>query len=100
MAIKDARTLRREAKAEYLRARATVKQGKNILRGNERHMVGVNKEAVEPHMLYRAMGGYDRLSYDPKCGFDFQQLQQLFPEEMNAYQRWTQVRLLDCNEIA
>jgi hypothetical protein len=33
-------------------------------------------------MLHRALSGYDRLSLQPKCGFDMEELTWLFPEEM------------------
>ena len=42
-------------------------------------------------MMYRAMQGWDKLAYDPKCGFDVEQLRQLFPEEMQAYSRWKEM---------
>jgi len=43
-------------------------------------------------MLFRAIGGYDRISYDPMCGFDVPELEVLFPEEMMAYQRWKRMQ--------
>jgi hypothetical protein len=42
-----------------------------------------------PDVLYRVHAGYDRLAYHPKCGFDVEELQQLYAEEMNAYARWS-----------
>ena len=80
MAIQDARALRRKQKHQFATARAALsprKQKKPQL-----------KHELDPHMLYRAISGYDALAYAPKCGFTIEQLQDLFPEEMNAYQRW------------
>jgi len=51
----------------------------------------INRE-VDPSMVFRAVSGYDPLSYDSKVGFDISQLDVLFPEEMNAYKRWEKVR--------
>lgn len=47
-------------------------------------------------MIFRAVSGYDPLSYDTKVGFDVSQLEILFPEEMNAYKRWEKVREAAC----
>lgn len=41
-----------------------------------------------PDVLYRVHAGYDPIAYSPKCGFDMEDLQQLYPEEMHAYLRW------------
>jgi hypothetical protein len=78
MAILDARAIRRRAKQTFEQARQTVVQ---------RNKSSV-ADAADPNMLYRALSGYDRLSLQPKCGFDMEQLTWLFPEEMRAYQRW------------
>lgn len=51
-----------------------------------------NIHDVDPTMVFRAVSGYDPLSYDSKVGFDVTQLDVLFPEEMNAYKRWEKVR--------
>jgi hypothetical protein len=48
-------------------------------------------------MIFRAVSGYDPLSYDTKVGFDVSQLEILFPEEMNAYKRWEKVREAACS---
>lgn len=100
MAIKDARALRRHQKEEYQKARKIAilssKQGK--LRGGDK--LEHNEQSAGADMMYRAMQGWDKLAYDPKCGFDVEQLRQLFPEEMHAYSRWSEVRVigvLSCN---
>jgi hypothetical protein len=104
--IQDARALRRKAKHQFLQAQADVaKPNKSKLRAAAKNNKKNNsnnsppqttteqqQQLADPHMLYRALEGYDTLSYEPKCGFDYEQLKALFPEEMNAYARWTQVR--------
>ena len=46
---------------------------------------------VDPFMVFRAVSGYDPLSFESKVGFDVSQLDVLFPEEMNAYKKWEKV---------
>lgn len=90
MAIKDARAIRRSQKAAYATARQQVhRSSKDVIRkyGTPSHTA----QSADPTMLYRAISGYDKLAYDPKCGFDVEQLRQLFPEEMTAYERWTEM---------
>jgi len=91
-AIKDARALRRKQKHEFLKARMatalhTKKDDKGKLSFSE-----ANIHDVDPTMVFRAVSGYDPLSYDSKVGFDVTQLDVLFPEEMNAYKRWEKMR--------
>lgn len=94
VAVKDARALRRKAKREYAKARQAMHMGEKKIRLSK-ELAGVAKtkrsEGVDPTLLYRAIQRNDRLCYDPKCGFDVEQLQDLFPEEMNAYNRWNEV---------
>ena len=52
---------------------------------------GVADSELDSAMYYRAMNGHDRLAFDLKCGFDVSQLEILFPEEMNEYQKWAKV---------
>lgn len=52
---------------------------------------GIGSCEVDPAMIFRAVSGYDPLSYDTKVGFDISQLEILFPEEMHAYKRWEKV---------
>eukprot|EP00594_Rhizosolenia_setigera_P011483 CAMPEP_0178955632 /NCGR_PEP_ID=MMETSP0789-20121207/9722_1 /TAXON_ID=3005 /ORGANISM="Rhizosolenia setigera, Strain CCMP 1694" /LENGTH=975 /DNA_ID=CAMNT_0020637303 /DNA_START=74 /DNA_END=3001 /DNA_ORIENTATION=+ len=93
-AIKDARALRRKMKEEYKRAKLAM----SIHSSKKRDIAdffadmkkGVNKE-LNPVMCYRALGGYDPLSYDPKCGFEVAQLEVLFPEEMQEYKKWAKM---------
>jgi hypothetical protein len=88
MAIKDARAIRRSQKAAYATARQQVhRSSKDVIR--KYGTPSPSAQSADPTMLYRAINGYDKLAYDPKCGFDVEQLRQLFPEEMTAYERWT-----------
>ena len=90
IAIKDARALRRQMKGEYAQAKRAMHMGnKNVKTVGDSVMSLV--EGVDPALYYRAMDSHDRLSANPKCGFDVEQLQQLFPEEMTAYSRWNQM---------
>lgn len=86
-AIQDARCVRRRNAKAYISARAVVqgdKPGKPDLS---------EKQEWSSEIMYRAMTGHDGLSNSrTKCGFDVEQLQQLFPEEMNAYMVWNEMR--------
>ena len=82
VAIQDARVLRRKQRQLYTAAKET-------LQGYKPHKPDPHLSPQwTPHLLYRALAGYDALAYDIKAGFEVDQLQQLFPEEMNAYRRW------------
>lgn len=90
IAIKDARALRRQMKGEYAEAKRAMHMGnKNVKPMGASIRTAV--EGADPTLYYRAMDSHDRLSANPKCGFDIEQLQQLFPEEMTAYNRWNQM---------
>ena len=78
VAIMDARAVRRRAKKSFDEARKAVAS-----KGG-----GDKQSQVDASTQYRAMVGHDRLSLQPKCGFDMEQLTWLFPEEMRAYKRW------------
>jgi hypothetical protein len=92
-AIKDARALRRKQKREFLKARmATSLHTRKDDRDKFRDK-GIGSCEVDPTMIFRAVSGYDPLSYDTKVGFDISQLEILFPEEMHAYKRWEKVRM-------
>mmetsp|Transcript_24055 Transcript_24055/g.43492 ORF Transcript_24055/g.43492 Transcript_24055/m.43492 type:complete len:466 (-) Transcript_24055:25-1422(-) len=82
-ALKDARGLRRQMKRDYNKAKAAL----NINARPKAHQYDPDYE-MDPNMMYRVLEGYDKLAYEPKCGFDVAQLEILFPEEMNAYKRW------------
>ena len=91
-AIKDARALRRKMKEDYNRAKVMVnlhkaKKKERTLLGSEEAEVPLSGN-VDPNMLFKAIDGYDKITFEPKCGFDDTQLEKLFPEEMNAYWRW------------
>ena len=92
-AIRDARVLRRKRKAEFNKARvaATRHTARPKSIGKEVSET-LHQSTVDPDMLFRAIGGYDRLSYDPKCGFDLSELEGLFPEEMRSYQRYKKMQ--------
>ena len=110
--IQDARALRRKAKQQFLRARADVakdytskktrdaaaaralKYQTTQQQDNKHDQQQRPQEVADPSMLYRAMSGHDKLAYDPKCGFDYDQLKALFPEEMTSYARWNTVSIL------
>jgi hypothetical protein len=86
-AIQDARCVRRRSAKAFLSARAVMSAdtpGKPDLS---------EKQEWSSEIMYRAMTGHDGLSNSrTKCGFDVEQLQQLFPEEMNAYMVWNEMR--------
>jgi len=90
-AIKDARALRRKLKEDYNRAKVIAnlhkakKKERSILKEGSDAPVSDN---VDLEMLFKAISGYDKIGYEPKCGFDDTQLEKLFPEEINAYKRW------------
>jgi hypothetical protein len=93
VSIKDARALRRSQKEEYARARRQGVAAKNNKK-KRRHQDEddwTQEESASAEIMYRAMQGWDKLAYDPKCGFDVEQLRQLFPEEMQAYSRWKEM---------
>ena len=80
VAVQDARHLRRKRKKAYSAARAAIDAN--------RPQKPTLQEEWTPALTYRALSGYDPLAYDPKCGFDVEELRLLYPEEMNAYLRW------------
>lgn len=89
-AILDARAIRRRAKESYKKAKAQAAVGSTA--GTLDGAV----ESADPVMVYRAhlthaQRQHDRLNYTPKCGFDMEQLTWLFPEEMRAYERWSEM---------
>ena len=57
---------------------------------------GIADCELDPSMSYRVLGGRSRQSFGAKCGFDVAQLEILFPEEMNEYQKWAKVSSLQC----
>lgn len=90
-AIKDARALRRKMKQDYNRAKVMV----NLHKAKKKERSVLKEESdvplsdhVDLNMLFKAIDGYDKITFEPKCGFDDTQLEKLFPEEMNAYWRW------------
>jgi hypothetical protein len=92
-AVKDARALRRKLKEEYDHARRLMHMGKK--RKNDGSGISSLQttiaEAADPSMYFRCIDIRDRLAFNTKCGFDVEQLQHLFPEEMTAYHRWNRM---------
>lgn len=96
LAIQDARGLRREMKAEYDAARRRLKLSNRNLKAvmlddKSPFHVSASTASTNDAYLFRAMEKMDRLAYHLKCGFDVEQLQELYPEEMMAYNRWNQM---------
>lgn len=89
-AVFDARAIRRKAKVTFEKA----KDETNVT-GRRRRVLKKSKdeaaEIADPVLLYRSLEKHDKLSYQPKCGFDIEQLAWLFPEEMKAYERWNEM---------
>ena len=77
-------------KGEYAEAKRAMHMGSKNVKPKGASVV-TSVAAADPSLYYRAMIPHDRLSANPKCGFDIEQLQQLFPEEMTAYNRWNQM---------
>jgi hypothetical protein len=118
MAIMDARKVRRRLQQDFKKAQNSVTQHSSKRRGRPKNSAinalttGTTKsttvgtpnqapgtryyqraEGIDPNMLYRALAdGTDRLSYQHKCGFHLEELTHLFPEEMRAYQRFSQMK--------
>lgn len=82
-AIQDARHVGRKQRVIYRSAKDSLKEA-------QQHKP-TNKQEWSSEILFRASQGYDPLSYDPKCGFGVDEIRQLFPEEMNAYNRWNEM---------
>jgi len=88
-AVKDSRAVRRKMKDQYTRARIV---SSNQFSSDSKELVaGVGEHALDPDLCYRAITGYDSLSFDRKCGFDSSQLSLLFPEEMDEYRYWSKM---------
>jgi len=49
---------------------------------------GEDNRDVDPSMCFRVLVGHTGISYDKACGFDVEQLEILFPEEVHAFKRW------------
>lgn len=83
VAIQDARYLRRQYRRVYANAQRLVGTTDRKLPKEE------NDVALSTEDLFRASEGHDPLAKDHKCGFAIGDLQALFPEELNAYMRWS-----------
>ncbi|KAL7567445.1 hypothetical protein ACA910_021403 [Epithemia clementina (nom. ined.)] len=82
VAIQDARQTRRKSQALY-------QQAKSVLQRKG----GGDLSFISPQLLYQ-LQQKDRhpVANNPPCGFGPEDLVQLFPEEMNAYIRWNQMK--------
>lgn len=89
--IQDARALRRQTKQQFTKAQQEVAKGKRPKQQQNQNNA-IAEAIVAPEMLFRAFIGYDRMARIAKCGFTFEQLKCLFPEEMRAYTRWNEMR--------
>jgi hypothetical protein len=89
-AIKDARALRRKLREEFQKARAAVNYHK--IKRKERSVIGPEgPQGIDLSMYFKAIYGHDKLCFDNPCGFDEQQLEMLFPEEMFQYKRFNKM---------
>lgn len=89
-AIKDARALRRRLREEFQKARAAVNYHK--IKKKERSVIGSEGlQGIDLSMYFKAIYGHDKLCFDNPCGFDEQQLEMLFPEEMYQYKRFNKM---------
>jgi hypothetical protein len=89
-AIKDARALRRKLREEFQKARAAVNYHK--IKKKERSVIGPEGlQGIDMSMYFKAIYGHDKLCFDNPCGFDQQQLEMLFPEEMYQYKRFNKM---------
>ena len=80
VAMFDARALRRHTKRSFDKAKDNVTL--------KRKGPAPPDAAVQVDHEYRVLSVHDKLSYDPKCGFDVEELSHLYPEEMRSYKRW------------
>lgn len=94
-AILDARALHRTAKEQWHQARAAaVMHSSSSVKDQMKKTIGGELSATVPsaagdsELSFRALSGIDPLRFDTPCGFNLEQLETLFPEEMSAYQRW------------
>lgn len=90
----------RKLKDNWHQARAAATMHRGTYASNyemKKTTVGVNGSyaVVDSELSFRALDGNgDGIRYDVSCGFDVPQLETLFPEEMNAYQRWKKVCII------
>jgi len=90
--------LRSRLRDQWHHARATATQhvkgtqAKNH-RENIKGAVSTSDLIVDNELSFRALEATWERNNIP-CGFDVKSLDILFPEEMNAYQRWKKVRIL------
>lgn len=91
-AVFDARAIRRKAQANFAKAKiATNISGRRLRRGLAANVTVTHQQIADPSLLYRSLEKHDKLAYQPKSGFDSEQLEWLFPEEMKAYDRWVEM---------
>jgi hypothetical protein len=84
VAIQDARYLRRRHRQVYASAKRSVGADTKIAK-EYKHV----KFEFSTEVLFKASEGHDPLAKEHKCGFAIGDLHILFPEELNAYMRWS-----------
>jgi hypothetical protein len=84
VAIQDARYLRRRHRQIYASAKRSVGADNKIAK-EFKHV----KFEFSTEVLFQASEGHDPLAKEHKCGFAIGDLHILFPEELNAYMRWS-----------
>ncbi len=92
--VMDARALRRRVRAQYSQAQQEALAGQKKLGTNL--PITDHTQASDPAMIYRALLTdqsklHDPLGRQPPCGFDVEQLSWLYPEELRAYDRWSEL---------
>ena len=81
VAVQDARHVRRQTQQVYNKARAAMRI--------EKPSLPEQRESWSHEIMYRAVAGTrDELAYSLPAGFGMEELQKLYPEEMNAYMKW------------
>jgi hypothetical protein len=88
--VMDARAVRRKAKIHFVHAQEQALSGFRPMKKLE------TQQAVDPSLVYRAMLNEEAKTHDPlgknrPCGFDVDQLKTLYPEEVGAYHRWSEL---------
>lgn len=93
-AIRDARHVRRRHQRQYQQALLHARgRSKMVAAAAEVHSSNHRPPppVVDAHLQFRAMHSHDDLGKSPKCGFGTEELRVLYPEEINAYERWSEL---------
>ena len=113
--VMDARALRRRIKLQYSQAQLETLAGKKSIAGTSTSttnnvtadnpattisattsLAHTMATTTDPSLAYRAIlideaAMHDPLGRHPPCGFDVEQLARLYPEELQAYDRWNEL---------